>query len=91
MEEITVKKKLSYNIDRTDLKGFTCYYQYKFSTNQWLESVDNYEYFGIKHNEVKQSVIDSLVDEFRIALNAVVFGDPAGRGYVESLEKNKEK
>ena len=91
MEEIIVKKKLSHRIERTDLRGFVCNYQYKFSTNQWLESVDNMEYFGIPHNEVKEKVIDSLVEEFRICLNAVVFGDPAGRGYVEHIENSKQK
>lgn len=85
MEEIVAKKKLSYNIERTDVQGFTCYYNYKFSTPQWLESVDNSEYFGISHNDMKQKVIENLVSEFRMALNNVVFGDPAGRDYVEHL------
>lgn len=91
MEEIVVKKKLSHRIERTGLREFTCDYQYKFSTNQWLETVDNLEYFGIQHNEVKQIVVDSLVEEFRICLNAVVFGDPAGREYVEYLDNSKQK
>jgi len=29
----------------------------------------------------------SLVSEFRIALNNVIFGDPAGRFYVENKDK----
>ena len=41
-------------------------------------------------NDIKEIVIDSLVEEFRISLNSVVFGDPAGREYVESLNQNKE-
>ncbi len=89
--EIVVKKKLSHRIERTGLRDFTCDYQYKFSTNEWLETVNNYEYFGITHNDFKQRVIDLLVDEFRISLNAVVFGDPAGRTYVEHLENSKQK
>jgi len=90
MKEIEIKKKLSFNIERTDLKEFICHYQYKFSTNHWLESIDNYEYFGIEHNEFKQNVVDLLVDEFRIALNNVVFGDPAGKEYIESI-KNENR
>jgi len=77
-KEIIIKKKLSHKINRTGLRDFTCDYQYNFSSNQWLEDVDNYEYFGITHNEFKQKVIDYLVDEFRISLNNVVFGVPGG-------------
>jgi hypothetical protein len=91
MEEGIVKRKLSSRIKRTNLRGWMCDYQYNFSTNQWLESVDNMEYFGISHNDLKQKLIDSLVDEFRISLNAVVFDDPAGRTYVEYLEKQSKK
>lgn len=81
-KEVIVRKKLTYNIKRIDLKGFQCYYQYDFSTRQWLESIDNLEYFGIDHNETKQQVIDALVNEFRIALNAAVFGD-------QTIKKNQ--
>jgi hypothetical protein len=91
MEEIVEKKKLSWNIERTDVQGFNCKYNYKFSTPQWLESVDNPEYFGISHNDMKEKVIENLVSEFRIALNNVIFGDPAGREYVEHLENSKQK
>lgn len=84
MEE---KKKLSYNIERVKVDGFICTYNYKFSTAQWLESVDNPEYFGISQNDFKEKVIDQLVNEFRISLNNVIFGDPAGRNYVESLNQ----
>ncbi len=82
MEEIVVKKKLSHNIERTGLRDFNCNYLYKFSTNQWLENVDSYEYFGILHNETKQKIIDSLVEDFRISLNNVIFGDPAGKQHI---------
>jgi hypothetical protein len=91
MEE---KKKLSYNIERTsvDMEVPTrCHYVYKFVNNQWLESIDNFEYFGIDHNSVKQILIDNLVNEFRISLNNVVFGDPAGKDYVESIKNNKKQ
>jgi hypothetical protein len=84
MEE---KKKLSYSIERVKVEGFRCTYNYKFSTAQWLESVDNPEYFGISQNDFKEKVIDQLVNDFRISLNGAVFGDPAGRNYVESLNK----
>lgn len=81
MEE---KKKLSYNIERFKVEEFRCICNYKFSTNQWLESVDNMEYFGISHNDFKEKVIEQLVNEFRISLNNVVFGDLTGRFYVEN-------
>jgi hypothetical protein len=88
-ENIVIKKKLSHNIERINLREFTCDYRYNFSTKQWLESIDNYDFFGIEHNDVKQKVLDSLVDEFRLALNNVIFGDPAGRSYVEHINKTK--
>ena len=90
MEEVVEKKKLSWNIERTGVQGFNCEYNYKFSTTQWLENVDNPEYFGISHNDMKEKVIEALVSEFRIALNNVIFGDPAGREYVEHLENSKK-
>lgn len=83
------KKKLSYNIERTNVDGFSCFYNYKFKTNQFLEDINNMEYFGINHNDLKESHIEALVSEFRIALNNVVFGDPAGRVYVEHLKNKK--
>ena len=42
------------------------------------------------YNEIKQITVDSLVEEFRMALNHVVFGDPAGEEYVEHLNQNKD-
>ena len=82
---IEEKKQLSFNIKRTEVKGFKCYYQYEFSTNQWLESID--KIFDLNENDIKEKVIDSLVNEFKIALNNVVFGDPAGRFYIENKDK----
>lgn len=78
--EIVANKKLSWNIERTEVQGFNCKYSYKFSTNQWLERIDNLEYFDISHNDIKEKVIENLVDEFRISLNNVIFGE-------ESLNK----
>ena len=43
------------------------------------------------YNEIKQIAVDSLVEEFRTSLNSVVFGDPAGKEYVESLNQNKDE
>jgi len=83
------EKKLSYNIERVDVEGFRCRYVYKFSTNQWLESIDNMDYFGIDHDTIKQNVIDDLVNEFRLSLNNVIFGDPAGKEYIDTLKNNK--
>ncbi|MCK9574726.1 MAG: hypothetical protein WC979_03280 [Candidatus Pacearchaeota archaeon] len=88
--EIEEKKKLTYNLERTHLDGFICNYQYRFRTTQWLESVDNIEYFGIDHDSYKQKLIDTLVGEFRIALNAAVFGDPAGKDYANYMKEQKQ-
>lgn len=87
MEENVEKKKLSYNIERNYSRDFRCYYVYKFSTSHWLESVDDPEYFGISHNEMKEAVIEQLVSEFRVSLNNVIFGDPAGREHLENSKK----
>jgi len=81
------EKKLSYNIERVRLDGFVCKYVYKFRTQQFLEDVDDLSYFGISPNDYKEHLIEALVGEFKIALNNVIFGDPAGRPYVE--ENNK--
>ena len=86
-EEIIEKKKLSYCIERTKAEVFRCYYTYKFSTDQWLEAIDDPSYFGISQNDLKEKVIEKLTHEFRTALNQVIFGDPAGRIYVENIEK----
>ena len=87
-----INKKLSWNIERIDTElsiPMRCHYVYKFSANQLLESID--KFMDIDHNQIKQSVIDSLVSEFRITLNNVVFGEPAGREYTEYLEQEKKK
>jgi len=88
-------KKLSSRITR---EGFTPYssfrndYTYKFSTPQFLEQIDDLSRMSsYTHNEIKQIVIDQLTNEFRIALNQVVFGDPAGKDYIEQLENLKQE
>lgn len=73
IKDIQIQKQFNHQLKRTELDGFTCLYQYNFKTNQWLESIDNYEYFGIEHSDIKQKVIDSLVNEFRIILNDAIF------------------
>lgn len=65
--------KLSWNIERTDVIGFINHYNYKFTSSQWLEKIDNPEYFGISHDSLKQKVINQLVDEFRMSLNKIVY------------------
>ena len=91
-EENPFYKKLSYNITREGSKyPFRNDYVYKFSTPQFLEQIDDLsDMSSYTHNEIKQMVIDDLVSEFRIALNGVVFGDPAGKEYVEYLNQNKD-
>jgi hypothetical protein len=46
--KIIEKKKLSYNIERIKVEGFKCFYKYEFSTNQWLEFIDNFEGFSFR-------------------------------------------
>ena len=78
MEEV---KKLSRNIKKTKVVWkipSRCFYEYTFQTQQFLESIDSYEYFGISDDSIKQVVIDDLVMKFRHDLNSLIFGDPAG-------------
>ncbi len=78
MSQLESKKKLAYNLKRTDVDLHSrCHYQYDFTHRQWLESIDSYSYFGLDDDDIKQTVIDGLVTEFRLALNNVVFVDPA--------------
>ena len=92
-EKIEKYKKLSYNITREGSKyPFRNDYTYKFSTGQFLEKIDDLsDMSSYTYNEIKQIAIDSLVEEFRISLNNVVFGDPAGKEYVESLNKKEDE
>lgn len=93
IEDPLKEKKLSYNIVRTKVDvqmPIVCHYTYKFTSNQWLENIDSHEYLGIDHDSIKQMFVDSLIMEFKHALNNVVFGDPAGKEYVNSI-KNKEE
>ena len=84
-------KKLSRCITREGHVGDTSFrynYTYKFSTTQFLEQIDDLSSMSsYTYNEIKQIVIDQLTNEFRIALNSVVFGDPAGKDYIEEKSK----
>lgn len=78
------EEKLSYNITRTKVDmeiPLRCHYVYKFSSRQYLENIDSYEFLGIDHDSFKEGVIDYLTMEFKHALNNAVFGDPAGREF----------
>lgn len=87
-------KKLSGHITREGHVGDTSFrynYTYKFSTNQFLEQIDDLSGMSsYSYNEIKQIVIDQLTHEFRISLNSVVFGDAAGKDYVESIKNNQQ-
>ncbi len=86
------EKKLSYNIERTKVDvqiPIVCHYTYKFTSEQWLENIDSYEFLGVDHDSIKQIFVDNLVMEFRHSLNNVVFGDPAGKEYVNYIKTNK--
>ncbi len=80
MEE---KLKISRDIERVGYNGFrqSFEYIYKFDCTQYLESIDNFEIFNIEYDDVKESVIESLVENFRISLNGAIFGDPAGKQF----------
>lgn len=83
-------KKLSWCITREGSKyPFRNDYTYKFSTNQFLEQIDDLSSMSsYTYNDIKQIAIDQLTNEFRIALNSVIFGDPAGKNYIEDLQNN---
>jgi hypothetical protein len=93
MNELESKKKLSYNIERTDIIidiPLRCKYIYKFQTSQLLENIDKVDWSSVKHDEYKEKVIDYLLMEFKHALNNVVFGDPAGKDYVNYMKEIKD-
>jgi len=81
-------KKLSSRITREGSKyPFRNDYTYKFTCAQFLEEIDNpSDFSSYTHNEFKQIVVDQLINEFRCALNSIVFGDAAGKEYFESLK-----
>ena len=88
-------KKLSHNIERTGVDMLMypkCKYTYKFNSSHWLDDIDDYSNskFNISSDDIKQTIIDQLVMEFRHSLNSVVFGDPAGKDYVNAI-KNETK
>jgi len=86
-EPLKQEKKLSSNIERGkhDVMTWANDYVYKFKCQHYLESIDDMSSISkYTHNEFKQMVIDQLANEFKIVLNQVVFGDPAGKDYIES-------
>ncbi len=40
---------------------------------------------------MKEVLVDQLTHEFKCNLNSIIFGDPAGKGYVESLKQNENE
>lgn len=90
-------KKLSYNLERV------CYvpepyhfpkfkYKYEFHSQYFLEDIPIKEFFGKNQNDIKDLIIENLITEFRCSLNNVMYGDPAGRVYIEAIEEeNKNK
>jgi hypothetical protein len=84
-------KKLSFCITREGSTiPFKNDYTYKFKSPQFLEEIDDPS--GISsysYNEYKEMVIDDLAHEFRLSLNQIVFGDPAGKEYVEYMNQKK--
>ncbi len=93
MNNNTFYKKLSHCITREGSKHpFRNDYTYKFSCIQFLEEIDNFEGFGsMTYNEMKEIVVNQLTHEFKCALNSIVFGDPAGKEYVELLKQNENE
>ena len=87
IKDKTYQKKLSHNIKRISGKNFINHYTYEFTTNQFLEEVDNFEDFGIAHSTIKDNVIEGLVNEFRLSLTNVVYGDLSGKMYLETFKK----
>ena len=81
-------KKLSHTIDRTGYlpMSYKFTYNYKFDSQFILEDI---ELLGgmLDQNDVKQSVIDNLLIEFKCSLNNIIFGDAAGRYYIENKDK----
>ena len=56
-----------------------------------LENCDNISQIGTYDtNSVKELIVNRLVMEFRCSLNHVFFGDPAGKDYIEGIEKLKQ-
>ena len=85
-------KKLSWCTTRegqVEDTPFRYNYTYKFSAPQFLEQIDDLS--SMSSNEIKQIYIDQLTHEFKSALNSFVFGDAAGKDYVESLEHKKSE
>ena len=91
-ENLEPVKELSSSIKRTGYVGLwpQLKYNYEFLTPQYLEHLDDWSYFGISHESIKEKVIESLVHDFRISLQSIVYGDPAGLPYLEMIREMKD-
>jgi hypothetical protein len=69
------KLKISNKIERTSVEGFICHYQYKFTTPQWLEKIDDWSSMGISNFE--DILIETLTKEFEYELRRTI---NSGRG-----------
>jgi len=68
------KTKISHNITREPLDEFSIHYTYRFKCNQFLEQIDDVSRFtSYTHDEFKQIVIDTLVENFEWELKQIVF------------------
>lgn len=88
-------KKLSYNLERvervsepTSLPKFK--YNYEFYSQHILEDLALKNIYGKNENDIKDVIIESLLSEFKCALNNVMYGDAGGRAYIEALEEEKK-
>jgi len=87
-----IMEKLSYNIERVKSSYNTIGkfdYLYKFSCSQLLENIDDVSSFSnYTHDEYKEFVIEQLTSEFKIALNNIIHGDPAGIEFIKEFKKS---
>lgn len=82
------KKELSYCITRGGYGNVLfpkLKHLYEFHTEHDLENITQFV-----DRDIREIVIDSLVQEFRFALNQIVYGDPAGKDYVEHIKETED-
>ena len=73
-ESLIQIKKLSNNIERLDNINFMNNYIFKFRCSQYLENIDDVSNFtSFNYNKYKQEIINTLVEEFRLSLNNIIF------------------
>lgn len=67
-------KQISNKIDQIDYDQLSMKYNYvySFEHKQDLEDIDDYNYFGIHSDTIKENVINGLVEEFRIHLENTI-------------------